>query len=122
MVRKYQKTDYKEVESWFHKRNIPITEDYLPEHGFIAPGIAAGYLYATDANFCLFECFISDPSVAKSECHKALREIVTCLIQEAKELGFKDAFGFATSKTMIEIGYEQDFKFVEKCTTIQRVL
>lgn len=118
MVREYTKYDYDEVSTWFHERNIPITEDYLPRHGFIVPGIAAGFIYSTDANFCIFESFISSPNVSRHEREEALRNIVSAMIKKAKELEFKDAYGFATSQTMIRHGYEQGFKFVETCSTI----
>ena len=118
MVRRYTKEDEKEVIGWFHSRKIDITPDYLPKVGYIQSGIAAGFIYQTDANFCIFESFISNPNTSKSERKEALREIVTEMIKEAKQLGYKDAYGFATSPTMINHGYEQGFRFVEKCTTI----
>lgn len=122
MLREYTKEDYIEVSGWFHSRSISITEDYLPPTGFIVPGIAAGFVYATDANFCIFESFIGNPQVSKEERQKALREIVPAMIREAKEMGYSQAFGFATSQTMIQIGYENEFKFVETCSTIVRNL
>ena len=122
MVREYTRDDYKEVSGWFHKRSIPITEDYLPKHGFIVPGIAAGFIFSTDSNFCIFECFVSNPNTTRSVRKEALSEIVTSMIQKAKELNFKEAYGFATSKTMIQIGEEQGFKFIEKCDSIVRQL
>lgn len=117
-VRKFEKTDLSEVCGWFHSRNIELTSDYLPETGFIEPGIAAGFIYKTDANFCIFESFVSNPNTTKEEREHALSSIVTNMIEEAKKLGFKDAYGFATSQSMIRHGLEQGFKKVEVCTTI----
>jgi len=122
MIRAYQKSDFEEVSSWFHKRNIPITESYLPKHGFISPGIAAGFIYSTDANFCIFECFISNPNTEENTRDMELKKIVTAMIQQAKELGFEEAYGFATSQGMIRRGAEQGFKFVETTSTIHRNL
>ena len=122
MVREYTKYDYDEVSSWFHSRKIEITEDYLPQHGFIEPGIAAGFIYMTDANFCIFESFISNPEASKEEKEIALREVVMQMIKKAKELEFKEIYGFATSQKMITIGYEQGFKHVENCATIRKEL
>lgn len=121
-VRKYEKSDLNEVLGWFHVRNIEMAADYLPETGFIEPGIAAGFIYKTDANFCIFESFISNSDINGSFRHKALSEIVTAMIDESKKMGYKQAFGFATSQTMIRIGMEQEFKFVETCSTIVRTL
>jgi len=122
MVRRFTEDDLDEVISWFHKRNVEITPDYLPPTGFIVPGKACGFIYATDANFCIFESFVGNPEITSSERQEALRQIVPVMIEEAKEMGYKQAFGFAVSKTMIDIGYENEFKFVETCSTIVRDL
>lgn len=122
MVRKFEKSDMEEVMGWFHSRKIDITPDYLPEIGFIVPGICAGFIYKTDANFCIFESFISSPNTTKEEREKALRNVVTEMIEEAKRLNYKDAYGFATSQTMIRLGIEQGFRHLETCSTIIRDL
>lgn len=122
MVRPYNTTDLKEIMEWFLQRKIPITPDYFPKHGFIVPGVAAGFIFSTDSNFCIFECFISNPNSPRTLRREALEKIVASMIQKAKELEFREAYGFATSKTMIEIGKEQGFKFIEKCDSIVRQL
>lgn len=122
MVRRFTKEDEEEVIGWFHSRKIEITPDYLSKTGFIVPGIAAGFIYSTDANFCIFESFIGNPNCSRSDRQVALRDVVNEMIKESKQMGFKQAFGFATSKTMLEIGDETDFKFVETCSTIVRQL
>lgn len=118
MVRRFTEDDLDEVIGWFHSRKIEITPDYLPEVGMIWPGVAAGFIYQTDANFCIFESFISNPNTTKEERNSALSTIVTHMIKEAKELGYKDAYGFATSQSMIRHGMEQGFRHVETCSTI----
>jgi hypothetical protein len=118
MVRQFTENDIEEVIGWFHSRKIEITSDYLPKTGFIAPGVAAGFIYRTDANFCIFECFISNPNTTKEERNTALNSIVTHMIEKAKNLGYKDAYGFATSQSMIRHGMEQGFRYVETCSTI----
>jgi len=122
MIRRFNKTDLEEVLGWFHSRKIDVTADYLPETGFIEPGIAAGFIYKTDANFCIFESFISNPNTTPIEREVALSLIVTKMITEAKNMGFKDAYGFATSQSMIRHGLEQGFKRVDVCTTIVKDL
>lgn len=122
MARRYQESDYKEVSGWFHSRNIEITEEYLPHVGYIEPGVAAGFIYQTDANFCIFESFIGNPEKTHQERKSGLEKIVEKMILMAKHMQFKYAYGFATSKTMIDIGAEQGFKFIETCSTIQKEL
>lgn len=122
MVRRYIDTDFEQVESWFKARNIPISKDYLSQTGFIEPGKAAGWIFSTDSNWCIFECFVGNPNCTHQERKEALREIVKEMIKESKELGFKEAFGFATSQTMLQIGMENEFKIIETCSSIVRKL
>lgn len=122
MVHRVTEEDLEEVISWFHKRNLEITPDYFPTTGFIVSGKAAGFVFATDSNFCIFECFIGNPEISREERQEALRHIVPAMIEEAKEMGYKQAFGFATSSTMIQIGIENEFKLIETCSTIVRNL
>ena len=122
IVKRVEDTDLEEILGWFKQRKIDISIDYLSPTGFIVPGVAAGYIFATDSNWCIFECFIGNPEISSEERQKALRQIVPAMIEEAKEMGYKQAFGFAVSKTMIDIGYENEFKFVETCSTIVRDL
>lgn len=122
MLRKYMKSDFNEISTWFQDRKIAIQEDYLPATGFIVPGIAAGFIYKTDANFCIFECFIANPSKSAEERDVALNNIVAAMIGESKEMGFKEIYGFATSQSMIRRGFEQGFKQLETCTMIVKDL
>ena len=121
-VKRVIEQDLDEIIGWFHSRNIEITPEYLSPTGFIVPSIAAGFVYATDSNFCVFESFISNPNTTADERKIALTAIVSAMIQEAREMGYADAYGFATSSTMIQHGLEQGFKVVDTCTTIVRDL
>ncbi len=116
------KSDFNEISTWFQDRKIAIQEDYLPATGFIVPGIAAGFIYRTDANFCIFECFIGNPAKSAEERDVALNDIVAAMIGESKEMGFKEVYGFATSQSMIRRGFGQGFKALENCLIIQRIL
>ena len=122
MVRKIEKSDIEEIISWFHSRNIAFTSEELPQLGYIVPGKAAGFMYQTDSNFVIFESFVGNTKCSRIDRQKALREIVTEMIKEAHNLGFKRAFGFVTSSTMLEIGYENGFQYVENCKTIVKDL
>jgi len=122
MVRKVEKADLNEIIGWFKSRKIDISVDYLSPTGFIVPGKAAGFIFSTDSNFVIFECFVGNPEITSEERQEALRQIVPAMIQESKEMGYKQAYGFAVSKTMINIGYENDFRFVETCSSIVRDL
>lgn len=122
VVKRVEDTDLQEILGWFASRGIPVEPDYLSPTGFIVPGKAAGFVFSTDSNFVIFECFVGNPEITSEERQEALRQIVPAMIQESKEMGYKQAFGFAVSKTMINIGYENDFRFVETCSSIVRDL
>lgn len=118
MFRKVKYDDLDEILGWFKSRKIELTPDYLPETGFIVPGIAAGFIYKTDANFCIFESFVANPNATPGSREEALNCIVEAMIKEAQKMGYKDAYGFATSQSMIRRGKAQGFKHVEHCETI----
>jgi|ERR1700677_797145 len=122
MIREYKKEDFEEVSSWFHKRNLPISIEMLPKHGFIEPGTAAGFIYLTDSNFSIFECFIRNPDKSFEECNLALNTIVTHMIEKSRELGFREVWGFVTSQNMLRRGIEQGFDVFDMCTMIRKIL
>jgi hypothetical protein len=118
MVRQFTDADMEEVMGWFHSRKIEITPDYLPKTGFIAPGVAAGFIYRTDSNWCIFENFISSLETTKESREAALSMIIDYMIIEAKKLGFKHVYGFVTPKSMLRRGLERGFRHFDTCAMI----
>jgi hypothetical protein len=72
---------YPEVASWFTARSLPIPSHHsLPTNGFIVPGVAAGFLYLTDSDVSILDCFISNPKTTEVERDEALDSIAHHLI------------------------------------------
>lgn len=53
---------YPELCEWFKARKLPPpTFKQLPVNGFIIPDTAAGFVYLTDSEVAILDCFISNP-------------------------------------------------------------
>lgn len=111
MLRRYKLSDYEEVNSWFRKyKGNDFPKEHLAPTGFIVPGIAVGFLIKTDANCCFLEPFIANTDASPEDRDKALTQILTSLISEAKALDFNFIFGISTAPTMIERALKLGFQ------------
>lgn len=89
-MRRYEATDYAEMASWYEARgNAVPPPQFLPRVGFFEPGIAAGFLTATDTAVCWIGDFISNPSASGMARGRALVAIARRLLLEAEALGFE---------------------------------
>lgn len=103
MIERYAPHQYSMINQWFrdHKgENIP--ESFLPQTGFIVPGVAVGFLINTDCNVCFLEPFISNKNVTKELRTQALADIMVRLEREAYHLGYRVVYGISTAPTMID--------------------
>lgn len=89
MIKKYELEDFKELSSWFDKHEIFKSEEKeFPSTGFIIKGIAAGFLYTTNGDYCILENFVSNPDASPQDRGIALTEITENLIELAKSLKY----------------------------------
>lgn len=91
---RYFKTDLErdlpEIKSWYRNRFMPIPpDDLFPEHGFICPGIAAGFMISTNTKLAFLEHFITNPESKSSDRRIAIDKIAEKLIAMGKEQGIK---------------------------------
>jgi hypothetical protein len=78
--------DLETINSWHRGWDIPeMLKCTLPECGFIVEGVAAGFIYLTDASMCLLEGFITNPSLLHEERDSALDAITNRLLLYARE-------------------------------------
>ncbi len=97
--------------SWGSGKSCP-TEDELPEHGVIIPGLAACFLYQTDSNSCFFEHAIThrhDP-----ERGAGIAACVEALMRKAEYLGYKRVY--------VNVGNEAAIKRAELCGFVKSEL
>lgn len=64
-------------------------EEFVPDIGFIEPGVAAGFLIQTNIPCAIIDLYISNPRVEKAIRDEALDRITQMLFQKAKSLGCK---------------------------------
>ena len=89
-MRAYAPGDYREVAGWYEaRRDVPPPARFLPPHGLIVPGIAAGFLVSTDTPACWIDSVVSNPAVCTMQRGRALRGIASGLIRMAHSLGFE---------------------------------
>lgn len=103
-ARRFRDTDYEAVSTWYTKRGLDApSKQYLPEVGFIIPGVACAHLFKTDGGFAILEGFISNPDTTPEERVRALDEIINQLTTAAREFGFSRCMAFTNHPT-ISIG------------------
>lgn len=92
-----------EIESWLQKRNM---EKYLarrlPKLGYIAPGIAAGFLAMLEGSAGVMDSFISNPDRGSLERHLALDAIIDKLISDAQHMGLKRIMAFSVDDGIVK--------------------
>ena len=82
---------YKMLCSWWHAYGFPeIPEDMLPTYGLVVPGVAAGFLIATDCNLGLLEYYIGNPQAKKEHRDLALDQITRGLLKYGESIGISN--------------------------------
>lgn len=78
--------DLDTINEWFRGWDQPeMIRCTLPECGFIVEGVAAGFIYLTDASMAILEGFVANPALIHEERDAALDEITKRLMLYAKE-------------------------------------
>lgn len=75
------------VQNWAKARDVDLRVEDLPRIGFLANGAAVGWLYQTDSGVGYLETFITNPNVSPRERARAVDEVATALIHQARGLG-----------------------------------
>lgn len=117
-IREYRPSDLIDIKTWFRLHSRPLDETLMPSIGFIAPGIAAGFLVRTDCGFCFLEPFISNPKSTYVERNDALSLILDKLVETSRLLNFKYAIGVSTSKSMISRALGKGFHIQDISTVV----
>ena len=77
----YAHEHYSQIKEWFALRELPVPSHHsLPTNGFIVPGVAAGFIYLTDSDVSILDCFISNPLTTDVDRDEALDSIAKHLI------------------------------------------
>lgn len=100
-----------EIALWYHLRNLdaPPHQCY-PSWGVIVPGIAAGFIVATDTLACELDGYVSNPLASPEQRHKAITLITNELIEIATSQGFQRIVVFSKEDSIINRARELKFK------------
>lgn len=104
---------YEVLCKWFHFYDLPpVDEDFLPPTGFVAEGLAMGFLVRTDTKLATMEPLVSNGYAPLAERDAAMDAVVLALLEEAKGLGYRVVEGFTTIEGVVargrRLGFEVD--------------
>ncbi len=101
-VRRYHLDDFKEVAEWGKGWGFTYEPDLFPKVGFIVPGVAAYFLYATDSAVCYLEHMVSNPKTFGRERDLALKMVVEAILEEAAKRGYRVAYACTDIGKVVE--------------------
>lgn len=111
MIRRYNKSDYHLIASWYLKRGLPVPpKSMLPRTGFIVDDRVAGFLYLTDGNIALVDGLISDPDTIPAYRTQSLEKLCGLLIDTAVMYGYTNILAATTSPSVKSIAKKLSFK------------
>ncbi len=90
MLRPYvhNEADRAQLDAWYTAHGYsPLRPGELPATGFVFEGVAAGFLYRTDADTVILEGFITNPDAAPDARYHALEQVHAALITAAQQSG-----------------------------------
>ena len=101
MVRRYEQSDFDEVNSWAKQWGSTYEPDLLPPTGFIVPGIACYFLYTTDSRVCFMENLISNKEVNYTIRNEAIQAITETMLLYATERNLRIAYACTNNPAVI---------------------
>ena len=92
----------REVLHWSHSWGVPVDPAFLPPTGFIVPGVAAMFIFLTNAPVAFVDHVISNPESDPKERDRALDLIGICIMAFARDQGVKGLVGYTKLPKMAE--------------------
>lgn len=120
-MRRFRPTDYGEIAGWYETRGrTPPGLACLPMTGFIVPGVAAGFLYATDSALGIIDCLVSNPSASVLARGRALVAISSALVAAAENMGVRALVTTTREPGVIRQAERMAFRQVGQFVTMVR--
>lgn len=110
-VERYSPAEHEaQVIAWCAGHEVPSTIlELRPEIGLIIPGYVVGFLFQTDSPVAMIEGVVANPDTDETERFKAIWEFWIEMLALAKELGYKELWGYshvpAVRDMCIRLGY-----------------
>lgn len=110
-MRRYKKSDLKEVNQWRAAHQFPLlTHAELPKVGIIEPGVAAVFLYQCEGGLGWVEGLITNPAASSEARNLAFDAGWRMIAAEAKAAGVKKLIAtpisFESAKRTVEAGFQ----------------
>ncbi len=111
-MRPYQPSDLPELNRWYAAHGEPpLALALLPPTGYVVEGVAAGFLYRTDApGLVLVDGLVTSPDAPIRARARALAEIVERIVALARDEGASRVVGFTRSRGMCGLTERLGFK------------
>lgn len=102
-ARVFRDEDIDEINDWFEERNeAGISLDVLSRTGLIVPGVACGFLYATDSRICFLDFYVSNPNIPYEYRQKAMDIITEKHLATATERKYRFIFAGSDKSGIID--------------------
>jgi hypothetical protein len=111
VIRSFEPSDLATINGWYRQYGMPeLTLNSLPKTGFIVEGIAAGFLFITDANLALMDAYIANPEASKEERKQALDKVTDALLEQARLSGINRVLALTKREVIEERCQNYNFK------------
>jgi hypothetical protein len=111
-----------QIEEWSKKRGCVWTSSKRSTYGYIVPGVAAGWLYVTDGDFCIAEGLISNPDASSGARHEAFWALQEAFEDRSRQLGKQRIIGLLASDAMQAQAVDKGYKVLGVHLLIQKEL
>lgn len=89
MVKRIEPADIPIIEAWHKAHGAPFNPKVVPEVGFIAEGVAAGFLWIMEHKIAMLDSFVTSPIMGGQVRHAALNAIIDEMKHYCSEAGIK---------------------------------
>lgn len=110
-IRPVTPEDYPEISAWARARGISgLKPDVVPPQGFIAPGIACGFMARTNTGIALLDHFCSNPEATREGRDLVLARIAELLLAAGKATGVRVFYAITTSEKIRALCRKHGFR------------
>lgn len=119
-IRMVEENDFAIIKKWAKDWEVEIPTWLMPKTGFIVEGVAAGFLFATNANVGILECYVQNKKASKMLRNSSLDAITECLLMLAKDMDLKMVKCDTKYNTIINRAKKYGFTDQGKYTVLTR--
>lgn len=118
-ARKYQESDFEQIQEWGKSWGATYDKDLFPPIGFIVPGICAYFLYETPSKVCWLENMVRNKEIPKEIANMAIETVVTEILREANSLGYKVCYATTSNEEVIQRAIKHKAVAIHEQTQLQ---